>query len=153
MVRVFASLRVPIKSFLENSIMDSCKGKGSCTSQLEITIWENLGSIRKKEEVYITGQGNRAMFIKDSSKRVNAMAEELFGGATEAGMKVNLGMECKVDGVPYTERVETVNMKVIGIMECLTGRELNTSRTGKDIKEHSNKINSMAKVYFTKTTQ
>ena len=81
------------------------------------------------------------------------MAEELFGGVTEAGMRANLEMECKVDGVPYIERVETVSIKAIGTMECLTERELNTSRMGKGIREHSNKINFMDRVYFTKTIQ
>ncbi len=109
--------------------------------------------IKKKGEVYTTGQENRAMFIKDSSKQANVMAEELFGGAMEVGMRVNLGMECKVDGVSYTVRVETVNMKAIGTMGCSMAREHNTSKMGRGMKEHSNKINSMDKASFTKTTR
>ncbi len=133
--------------------MDSCKGKENCILPQEITMWDSLGSTRKKEEEYIIGQVRKAMFTKESSKLASAMDEEPFGGVTEVGTKVSLETGCKVDGEPCIEKVEIASIKEIGITACLMEKELSTSRMAKDTREPSNKTSSMDRASFTKMTQ
>lgn len=66
----------------------------------------NLDSIRKKEEVFIHGLGNRVMFMKENLKRERETEKELFGGVMAAGMKVTSEMVFKVDGEFSIEKEE-----------------------------------------------
>lgn len=133
--------------------MDNSKVRDSFISQQGIIIWVNSDSIRSKEGESTIGQENKVMFMKDNSRQGSVMGAELFGGAMEVGMKVNLETESKVDGEFSIERGETGNTKEIGTMACLMVREPSTSKMDKDTKAHSKKTSSMEKAYFTKMTQ
>jgi hypothetical protein len=71
----------------------------------------------------------------------------------EVGMKVNLEMVYKVVMVYYIEMEELLNIKVIGIMVCLMGKEHNSLKMDKNMKVHSKKINFMEMVFFIKMIQ
>jgi len=146
MEKEFVSLKVLIRSFMDNFIMVNWRVKDSYILQLEIIISANLDLIKNKGGVFIIGLGKRVMFMKESLKLGNEMEGEHFGGVMEVGMRVNLEMVCKVDGECYIERVVIESMRAIGTMECLMVKVSNTSRTDKDMRGHLNRTNSMEMV-------
>jgi len=150
---VFAITRIRRKSFMENLKMANSKGKDNFILQVEIIIWVNLSSTKKMEGGCINGLANNPIYMKVNFKKVKEMAGERFGGQMEAGMKDSLEMEFKVVMEYCIEKEDIKNMKDLGIMECLTGKELNILKMVKDIKGLSSKINFMEKGYFTKTIQ
>lgn len=62
-----ATIKILKKSSLVNSKMGSLKEWVSFTLQVEITIWENLNSIKRMEGVCISGRANNQIFMKVSS--------------------------------------------------------------------------------------
>jgi hypothetical protein len=151
--KVFASSRIPIKSFTDSSIMGNSKVKVNFISQQGIIIWASSGSIRKKEEVYILGLANRATFTKENSRQERGMVKERFGGAMVVGMKETLEMEFKVDGVFSIVREESDSMKETGITACLMVKGPNNTKTANATKAPSKRINSTVKEFSTKMTQ
>ena len=111
----------------------------------------SLGLIKKKEEVSTLGLERKVTFIKGSSREESEMEKELSGGQTEVGMKVSSEMEFSRVGEFFTEKVATDNMRATGITVCLTVKELSTSRTESDTREHSSRISSMVTVYSIRT--
>lgn len=147
------SSKTLIKSFTVNLLMDNFKGKVSCTFLQEIIMLVSLSLIRSKEGVFTDGLENSRIFIKVSLSQEKEMEEEHSGGQMEAGMKVTLKMVFNAVLVLYIVRTVHVNMRESGRMECLTARVFNTLTTDSDMKDTLRRINSMARVYSTKTTQ
>lgn len=102
------------------------------------------------EEEHIIGQENNQTYMKVNLKVEKDMAEVLFGGLMEVGMKASSNKECKVDMDAYIEKEEINNMKVLGIMECSMVKVFNFLKMVNVLKVHSNKINSMVMEFFTK---
>lgn len=138
---------------MEIFIMDNLRAKANYILPLEIIILDSLGLIKNKAAEYIIGLVNRVTFMKESLKLVREMERELFGGAMEVGMKVNLEMDYKVDGEFYIVKVVIVNTRATGIMVCSMEKGYNTFRTASGMRVPSNKTNSMEKVYFIKMTR
>lgn len=132
--------------------MASWKDKDNCTLQLETSILVNFVLIKNREEVFIIGLVKRVMFIKDNSKVEKEMEEEHFGGVMVAGIKVNLGMEYRVDGEFYIEKVGIKSTKDIGITVCSMAKALNFSKTDNVTKVPLNRINFTVMVFSTKMT-
>ena len=150
-VKVSASSKIHIKSFMEISITVSLKVMENYILLLEIIMLVSLGLIKKKEEVSTLGLERKVTFIKGSSREESEMEKELSGGQTEVGMKVSSEMEFSRVGEFFTEKVATDNMRATGITVCLTVKELSTSRTESDTREHSSRISSMVTVYSIRT--
>lgn len=153
MEREFASSKIPTKSFMEISSMDSLKDKVNYTFLQEIIMWVSLSLIRNKVEVFTDGLAKSRTFMKVSLKEVKEMEEEHSGGQMAAGTKETSKMAYNVVLVHYIARVALANMKVFGRMACLTVRVSNTLTMDKDMKDTLSKINSMVRVYSTKMTQ
>lgn len=132
--------------------MASWKDKDNCTLQLETSILVNFVLIKNREEVFIIGLVKRVMFIKDNSKVEKEMEEEHFGGVMVAGIKVNLGMEYRVDGEFYIEKVDIKSTKDIGTTVCSMAKALNFSKTDNVTKVPLNRINFTVMVFSTKMT-
>ncbi len=73
------------------------------------------------------------------------------GGQMEVGTKDNFEMECRVDLEFCIEMEGILNMRGLGIMECLMEKELSISKMGKSMKDLLNRTNSMVMGYFIKT--
>lgn len=132
--------------------MASWKDKDNCTLQLETSILVNFVLIKNREEVFIIGLVKKVMFIKVNSKVEKEMEEEHFGGVMVAGIKVNLGMEYRVDGEFYIEKVGIKSTKDIGITVCSMAKALNFSKTDNVTKVPLNRINFTVMVFSTKMT-
>lgn len=132
--------------------MASWKDKDNCTLQLETSILVNFVLIKNREEVFIIGLVKKVMFIKVNSKVEKEMEEEHFGGVMVAGIKVNLGMEYRVDGEFYIEKVDIKSTKDIGITVCSMAKALNFSKTDNVTKVPLNRINFTVMVFSTKMT-
>lgn len=138
---------------MENLKMDSLKVWENYILPAGTIISESLNLIRKMEGVYINGQESSQIYMKESSWREKEMVVELSGGQMGAGMKDSLEMVFKVVMVHFIEKVDINNMKDLGTTECLMVKAPSSSKTDKNMKEHSKKINSMDKVSSTKMIQ
>lgn len=121
--------------------------------QVETIISENSNLIKKMEEDYTSGQAKSQIYMKGSLSKEREMEEVLSGGLMEAGMRVSLEMEFKVDMVYFIETVVMFSMKDLGTMECLMERVLNSLKMDRNMKVHLNKINSMEMECFIKMIQ
>ena len=101
----------------------------------------------------INGQANSPISMKDNLWKGREMEEEHFGGLMEVGTRDNSETESRVGMVFFIVKEDTENMKDLGIMECLMGREFNILKTDKNTKEPLKRINSMEKESSTKMTQ
>ena len=91
------------------------------------------------------------MFIKDNLKQEREMEGELSGGLMAVGIKDSSEMESRVAGEYSIEKVGIGSMKATGTTVCSMVKELNTLKTDSDTMVHSSRINSMERVYSTKT--
>ena len=102
------------------------------------------------EEDYINGLENSQICIKVNLWKEKGTEEEHFGGLMEAGIKANLEMESKADMEFCIVMEDMLNMKDLGIMECLMEKGHSFLRMDKSMKGLSNKINFTEMVYSLK---
>lgn len=131
--------------------MGNYRAWASCTFLVEIIILENLNLIKRMAEGSISGQENNPIFTRENLSKAKEMVEEHFGGQMEAGMKVSSEMECKVDKESCIERVAILNIKDLGTMACLMGKECNILKMGKSIKVLLSRTNFMEMEFFIRT--
>ncbi len=132
--------------------MDSLKDKDNFTFPQAIIMLGSLDSIKRREEVPITGQGRNLTLMRASSKQEREMEEEPSGGLMAVGMKAISRMEFNVEMELFTGKVEIVSMRDSGKMECLMVKALNTLTTDSVTKVTLNKTNSMVTESSIKTT-
>lgn len=130
--------------------MASWKEWESYIFQVETTTSGSLNSIRRMAEGFINGQANNRISMKESSSKEKEMEEARSGGLTVVGMKDSLEMASKVDMECYIGMEAMSSMKAPGITACLTEKELNSSKMGRNTKGHLRKINSMGMVFSIK---
>lgn len=114
MVREYAFIKMNRKLFLDNLQMVKHKVWPNFTIHREITFQDNLKLIRKMVEEFIDGMESNHPFIRDSSKQVEEMVEEHFGGQMDLNMQVIFYKANKLDMVHSIEEKIKYNMKEIG---------------------------------------
>jgi len=126
--------------------MDNYKVMGNYILPLEIIMLENSNLIKNKGEVYIDGQVNSLISMKENSNLVKEMAGEHFGGRMVVGMKETLKMEFNVVKVPFTDKAVIKSIKEVGKMECLMVKVSNILIMVKAMKATLRKISFMVMV-------
>ena len=149
----FAITKVHRKSSMVSSKMDNLKEWGNFTSQVETTTLVSSSLTKRMEEVYISGQERSLTSMKVSSWKERETEEEHFGGLTVAGMKGSLGMGFRVGSELCIGMEGTKNTKDIGTTVCSMGREFNSLRTDRSMRELLRRISSMETGYFTRMTR
>lgn len=130
--------------------MASWKEWDSYIFQVETTTSGSSNSIRRMGEGFISGQANNRISMKESLSKEREMEEARSGGLMAVGMKDNLEMASKVDMECYIGMEAMWSTKAPGITACLTEKERNSSKMGRNTKGHLRKINSMAMVFSIK---
>lgn len=153
MERECVSLRTHIKSFTVNLSMVNWKAKDSFTLLQAIIMLVNSNLTRKKAGVFIDGQARSQIFMRENSRQVKEMEEELSGGLMAAGMKEISKMVFNVVLELCIVKADTRSTREFGKTECSMEKEFNTLKMDSVIKGTLSRINSTVMVYFTKMTQ